>query len=414
MVPEVIVAGHLCADLFPSFPPDGKNPEPGQTAEVGPAGLWPGGAVANVGGALRRLGIAAELIGLVGDDALGDLVTILLSRHIGRPLPGIRVAPGETTSYTLILARPGQDRAFLHHLGANHKFHPAEIDPALLREGRIVHFGYPPLLPRVYQDGGRRLAEWFESLREQGFLTSLDLAFPDPDAESGRADWRAFLERVLPHVDLFFPSRGELEFMLRELPGLRKTCQLEMPAGLEHLSTLARWALDSGVRLFALKLGSQGIYLRTAPAEALPANLRLKLDSCWGNREAWAPAFQVSPMGTTGAGDAAVAGLLAGLLRGSSPEETIDLATAVAACSVEATDPTSGILSVAETIRRVKEGWARAPVRNCTWHQDRPSGIFLGPRDARFRPCDCSGDGGRVKPADPSIHLGPVSGAHVN
>ena len=386
MVPEVIVAGHLCADLLPSFPPDGKSPQPGQTAEIGPAGLWPGGAVANVGGALQRLGIVAELVGLVGDDALGDLVTNLLSRQAAGPLPGIRVAPGETTSYTLILARPGQDRAFLHHLGSNRRFHPAEIDPNLLHEGKIVHFGYPPFLPRVYRDGGHRLAEWFRSLRAQGFLTSLDLAFPDPGAESGRADWRAFLERVLPHVDLFLPSRGELEFMLRELPGLPRMSRLAMPAALEDLNGLARWALDAGARVFALKLGPHGIYLRTATAEAPRTNVRLRLDSCWEDREAWAPAFQVTPVGTTGAGDAAVAGFLAGLLRRSSPEETILLATAVAACSVEAPDPTSGIRSLAETIRRVREGWPRRSTVDCTWRQDDSTGIYLGPRDARLSP----------------------------
>ncbi len=386
MVPEVIVAGHLCADLLPSFPPDGKSPQPGQTAEVGPADLWPGGAVANVGGALQRLGISAQLVGLVGDDALGDLVTNLLSRQAAGPLPGIRVAAGDTTSYTLVLARPGQDRAFLHHLGANRRFHPAQIDPNLLREGKIVHFGYPPFLPRVYRDGGRSLAEWFGSLRAQGFLTSLDLAFPDPDAESGRIDWRAFLGCVLPQVDLFCPSRGELEFMLRDLPELQAVSVPEMPAGLESLRGLARWALDAGARICALKLGPQGIYLRTATGRPPLSNQRLALDSRWEDREAWALAFQVNPVGTTGAGDAAVAGFLAGLLRGSSPEETLLLATAVAACSVEAKDPTSRIRSLEETIRRVREGWPRRSAVDCTWRQDDSTGIYLGPRDASLLP----------------------------
>lgn len=382
MIPEVIVAGHLCVDLLPSFPANGKGPKPGQTAEVGPAGLWPGGAVANVGGALLRLGIGAELIGLVGDDPLGDLVRILLARQAGRPLPGIRVALGETTSYTLVLARPGQDRAFLHHPGVNDRFHPAEIDPDLLREGKIVHYGYPPFMPRVYRDGGRRLAEWFRSLRDQGFLTSLDLAFPDPDAESGRTDWRAFLERVLPHVDLFIPSLDELEFMLRDVPALAGTSPVEMPACLERLSGLARWALDRGARLFALKLGSQGMYLRTAPAERLPAGLRLELDPRWANREGWAPAFRVTPIGTTGAGDAAVAGFLAGLLRGFSPERTITLATAVAASSVEAADSTSGVRSLAETIERIETGWPRVSGAR-GWEWDGSTGVFLGPDDPR-------------------------------
>lgn len=379
MAPEVVVVGHLCVDLLPSFPRDAKSPAPGRTAEVGRAQLWPGGAVANVGGALERLGIDAELVGLVGDDPLGDLVRTLLARRSGRSFPGVRVAPGETTSYTLVLSRPGKDRAFLHHPGANDRFHPAEIDPSLLDEGKILHFGYPPFMRRVYRDGGRRFAEWLGAVHEAGFLTSLDLAFPDPDAEAGRADWQGFLERVLPHVDLFIPSLDELAFMLKDLPAHGRTSPLEIPTDLEPL---ARWALDSGARLFVLKLGPQGLYLRTASEERLPSGRRVELGSRWGSREVWAPAFAVTPAGTTGAGDAAVAGFLAGLLRSFSLEETITLAAAVAACSVEAADSTSGVRPLDETLERIKRGWPHLPVARGDWEEHGPTGVLLGPRDA--------------------------------
>ena len=59
------------------------------------------------------------------------------------------------------------------------------------------------------------LVELLQRARTSGATTSLDLTFPDPSSDSGRADWRAILEATLPFVDLFLPSVEELLFMLR-------------------------------------------------------------------------------------------------------------------------------------------------------------------------------------------------------
>jgi hypothetical protein len=64
-------------------------------------------------------------------------------------------------------------------------------------------------------------------------------------------------------------------------------------------------------------------------------------------------------VGTTGAGDAAIAGFLSGLLRGLSPAATLTAAAAVGACCVEADDALSGIQPWEETSRRVATGWER-------------------------------------------------------
>jgi sugar/nucleoside kinase (ribokinase family) len=44
--------------------------------------------------------------------------------------------PGETTSYTLVLATPQRDRAFLHCPGANHTFSAADLPASALRGAR--------------------------------------------------------------------------------------------------------------------------------------------------------------------------------------------------------------------------------------------------------------------------------------
>jgi sugar/nucleoside kinase (ribokinase family) len=81
--------------------------------------------------------------------------------------------------------------------------------------------------------------------------------------------------------------------------------------------------------------------------------------SAWANREIWAPCFQVDVVGTTGAGDATIAGFLSGLLRGMSIEQCITAALAVGACNVEAADALSGVRTWEATQDRIQAGWER-------------------------------------------------------
>src|SRR5690606_16738276 len=128
---------------------------------------------------------------------------------------GMIVVPGEATSYTVVLSPPGQDRIFLHAPGANNTFSAEDVPYERVPAGGIFHFGYPPLMARMYEDGGEGLASIFHRVKEAGAVTSLDMAMPDPKSPSGRADWRAILPRVLPHVDIFLPSVEEMLLMLR-------------------------------------------------------------------------------------------------------------------------------------------------------------------------------------------------------
>src|SRR5258708_34241591 len=83
--------------------------------------------------------------------------------------------------------------------------------------------------------------------------------------------------------------------------------------------------------------------------------------AAWSDRELWAPCFAAQVAGTTGSGDATIAGFLAGLLQGMGPEETMLTACAVGACSVEAVDALSGKRSWPETAERIGGGWPRKP-----------------------------------------------------
>jgi sugar/nucleoside kinase (ribokinase family) len=103
----------------------------------------------------------------------------------------------------------------------------------------------------------------------------------------------------------------------------------------------------------------------------------------WVDRELWSPVFETSVVGTTGAGDATIAGFLFGLLHGFGPAETLTAACAVGGSSTEAADGTSGIPSWEEIEARLLAGWRRAGATvEKGWALDREAGVWRGPRDA--------------------------------
>ncbi|MEI7435264.1 MAG: carbohydrate kinase family protein [bacterium] len=361
---DVVVAGHVCLDIIPTFPDcAGTLAEtlvPGKLVNVGPAVMGTGGAVSNVGLALHRLGVTPRLMGKVGRDAFGGIVLEMLGRRDDALTGSMIVADDVATSYTVVINPPGADRIFLHCPGANDAFGADDVHSGAIAGVRLFHFGYPPLMYRMYADGGVELASMFRRVQALGVVTSLDLARPDPASPAGRADWRAILTRALPHVDIFEPSLEEILYML-DRPAYDRLLAGQPPDSAQLRRTTDE-LLAMGAAIVALKLGDQGLLLRTTSdavrLESLTRVLRLDAGQ-WRDRELLAPCFVVQVVGTTGSGDATIAGLLAALLRGEAPEEAVTAAVAVGACSIEQADATSGIPAWDQIQTRISSGWAR-------------------------------------------------------
>lgn len=359
-MPEAITAGHICLDIIPdltSITPGEFDHvfTPGRLVQAGPATLTAGGSVSNTGLALQRLGIVTRLIARVGDDQLGRALRHSIAGQGEGLDEGILSCPDSNTSYSIVISPPGSDRRFLHYPGANNDFSAADIHAADLEGARLFHFGYPPVMTRMFAQGGEELAELLQRVKTLGLTTSLDMAYPDPVSPAGQADWLAILRRVLPYVDVFVPSLDEISFML-----WRRTNPIPT-AGL--LTDVSGELLEMGAKMVLLKLGDRGLYLRTAGAATLGrlgAATPLQLDD-WVDFEAWLPCFKVDVIGTTGAGDVTVAGFLAALLRRLSPLEALKTALAVGACCVETPDALSGLRSWEETWQRMRSGWVSNP-----------------------------------------------------
>jgi sugar/nucleoside kinase (ribokinase family) len=394
---EAVVAGHLCLDIIPQFVADLGSDlaaylAPGRLTEVGPATFSTGGPVSNAGINLHRLGIRTRLMGKVGDDLLGQAIMDIVSSYSPDLAQGMVVVPGEASSYTLVIDPPSVDRLFLHYPGTNHTFGAEDIRYDLLAEARLFHFGYPPLMTRMYADGGHELVEMCQRAKETGVTTSLDLAMPDPAGPSGQADWQLILARTLPYADLFLPSVEELLFMLRRDRFDQLTAQVGAANVLEALTveeivSLADEALAMGAKIVLLKMGIRGVYLRTATTlsdlgRGAPTEL-----AGWANRQLWAPCFRPNVVvSTVGTGDAAIAGFLAAMLRDSPPYLALNVAVGTGACCVEVAGALGGIRSWEETLARIEAGWARLPLEleSWGWVWDDGTTVWHGPAD-KFR-----------------------------
>lgn len=364
---KIISAGHICIDITPVFPA-GKNYErlselfmPGKLINMDAADIHTGGSVANAGLALKILGNEVELMGKVGDDAFGAMIRDILASY---DAGGLLVDKNSSTSYTVVLAVPGHDRIFLHNPGANNNFSNADIPEAALEDAVLFHFGYPPIMQRMYLDGGSELKAIFARVKSQGIATSLDMTAVDPDSEAGRVDWKVILRSVLPYVDFFVPSFEELCFMLdREryerlaAKGGDMTENLDMYA---EVKPLADELIRLGGKVILIKCGCSGMYYRTGSAENLSTvGGRLGLDAAlWADKEGIQRCFKADIVRSgTGAGDTSIAAFLTAVLRGRSAEESVALAAAEGACCVTGYDALSGLKPLEELEERIAQGW---------------------------------------------------------
>jgi sugar/nucleoside kinase (ribokinase family) len=303
----IVVAGHLCLDIFPELK-SGTELRPGSLVEAGRAKLSAGGAVPNVGLALDRLGAPVRLVGKVGNDQFGKIVLDILGAT--ELENNIQIDRRNDTSYTIVVSPPGFDRTFLHCPGCNDKFVESDVPDAVLSGAKHLHFGYPPLMATMSANYGSELFTLLERAKKKGLTTSLDMSLPDPDSASGKLDWNRILRNVLPLVDMFLPSEDELAFML---------------PGVSGAEALARTCAEMGAGVVVVKRGDMGLM-------GLKNGNILEV-----------PCFPSNVMGTTGSGDATIAGFLYGISHGFTFKESLVAGCAVGACSVETSDAVSGI-----------------------------------------------------------------------
>lgn len=367
---KAVVAGHICLDITPVFPNQASENIheallPGKLIQTAGVDVHTGGAVANTGLAMKILGGDVRLMGKIGDDAFGKMALEIVREYGAEQ--GMIVSGRSATSYTVVLAVPGSDRIFLHDPGANNTFCADDLNWEQIAEADLFHFGYPPLMRRMYQNNGEELCGILKRVKDAGCAVSLDMAAVDPASEAGQEDWQKLLERVLPYVDFFVPSVEELCYMLDRT---QYEAWNKMTAGRditevihwEDVDKLGKQALSLGAEVVLIKCGEPGIYYRSADAQALAelcGRLDLKIDE-WADKQGFERSYVPEKICSgTGAGDTCIAAFLTSVLNGMSLEEALQMAAAAGACCVAAYDALGGLKPFAELKEKIKNGWEK-------------------------------------------------------
>jgi sugar/nucleoside kinase (ribokinase family) len=280
--------------------------------------------VPNTGLALRGLGSPVTMSGSIGDDFVG----VSVERLLGDQGQSIRI-PGETTSYSIVVEPGGADRTFWHHNGANAHFDPAQVSI----DTDLLHLGYPPLLPKALGQDGRPLEALLRRAHDAGATTSLDMVVVDPTSAVAKLDWEAIFQTVLPVTDIFSPSADDLASTVGG-------------AGAVSLAAAQDWCdylLERGVAIAMVTAGKHGMALKSSGIERIHRGGRVLagLGPEWDRASLTLPAAEIiGQVTSTGAGDAATAGLLHALALGLRPESAVELARRTAGETMSGRRPT--------------------------------------------------------------------------
>ena len=293
----ILVADHGCA-------PIDHVPAAGELVLSDHLSLSIGGCASNAAVDLARVGVKVGVVGSVGHDVFGRFVIETLS-SAGVETSTVRQLTGVETSGTLIVNVRGQDRRFVHTLGANARFTAGDIPLERVRKAKILYVGGYLLMPAIVPE---ELAEVFRQARRWGVTTVLDVVLPGPGQH-----WEK-LAPVLGETDVFLPNNDEA----RAITGLDDPVQQ------------AERFRAAGARTVVITCGGEGTVV-------VAEKMRLR-----------AGVFPVNYVGGTGAGDAFDAGYIAGLLAGCDLRGCLAWASALGASCVRAIGATESVFTRSE------------------------------------------------------------------
>lgn len=384
---RLAVVGYTCLDISAEYPDD--NPHPiNSLKQIGPIrGFAPGGVACNAGLAAHNMGMDSLIVGLTGDDHLGHILRKLV-RDISPALAqGIHPLLDGDTSYSFIKLLPDGHK-YDHHSGANNHF-TANLVERISADNNfaIAHCGYPGLMKSWYANDGEELANTLRQLKSNGVTTSLDMVEIDPSSEAAQINWIRWLENVLPYVDFFLPSIGEMLPIFKTMGGSYKAGiklwhQRHDESGQRFLASWATTLLGMGANLVCFKLGPHGLFLQSTKISD-----HTDLSTNWDNRQLWFEPFDhIEPIYGVGAGDCACMGLLSGAMAGGAPEEAGDLARLVAWFCLNDPSPAGGILPL-ERMYDLREALVTVPLappitEDDRWNYDSDNGIWHGPHNS--------------------------------
>ncbi len=294
--------------------PDGGQ----QVAMVDEIRATAAGTAAGTSVDLAKLGAHTIAVGAIGDDELGELVAMLMTRHGVDTSRLVRKADAQTSASLLPIRRDGE-RLPVHCIGANGELTLDDIDLDVVAEADFLHYGGAFTLSKL---DGAPAAQLLKFAREHNVVTTMDmLGFRGPDVLE-------LLGPCLPFVDYLLPTLAQAQ----------RLTALESPAA------VAAALLDRGAGVVVLKMDVEGSLLVTRDSEE-----RI-------------PAYEVEVVDSTGCGDAYCAAFIVGLSLGWEVREAALLGSAAGALVATGLGSDAGIVDLETTIDFMRTATTRRSV----------------------------------------------------
>lgn len=308
-MPNVGCAGLLVEDTFcgplAALPPEGAL----QVLDDMP--VKAGGCAANVAIDLAKQGVTVDVVGCVGQDgAAGVLVKTFASYDIG--CSNVMRLDGWRTSKTVILLIEGQDRRYLHVVGANRAFEVSHISRDWLSQLKVFYLGGLFALPGIDID---ELATLLAFCRANNVITVVDVVAPQD--LSGMSQ----LKPLLPLIDVFVPNEDEARAF----------------TGLTDAFDQLRVLQGAGANTVIITRGGRGSI----------ASRGKQIWSCG--------ACDMNVVDPSGSGDAFTSGVIQSILKGCDLPQTLRYASAMGASATRAAGTTDSVFSAVEAEKFLAE-----------------------------------------------------------
>jgi sulfofructose kinase len=269
----------------PAFPVRGSK------TQYHSANILPGGQVATAVVACQHWGMTTRYVGILGDDSAGDLhKEAFRQAAVETQIVTVR---GGASPQSLILVDGGGERTVLQHRDERVALKPQHLDRAWVENARALHVD-------GFDTAAATMASAWAQAAGIPVIADLDDLYPG-------------IDDLLQQVDYLIVSR--------DIPG-RLTGESDLELALKLMQR--RYPC----RLAAATLGEDGVL-------------------AWDGRQLrHAPAYIVSTVDTTGAGDIFHAGFIYGLLQDWPLERQLDFGCAAAAMNCMHVGARGGIQSV--------------------------------------------------------------------
>ncbi len=286
-----------------------------------------GGPAFNLPVNLTRLGapFPVELVGVVGDDAKGELVREIC-RKAGIGSDRLTTRPGARTSSTdVYVVRSTGRRTFFHDPGANRLLTPSQFDLSRT-QARILHLGAPGMHEAMDRPtpAGNGWVEVLARARAAGLRTNLEMVTLAPERE------RELVRPCLPHLDTLVVNELEAAAV----------------AGVDtHLAGRPDFGRAEQAALRLLELGVSQLVVVHFPEGCVAA--------APGRRTYRQGSVRVPPedvKSTNGAGDAFASGVILGLHEGWPVERCLEAGACVSAVSLGAHSCSGAIRPMGECL----------------------------------------------------------------